>query len=226
MVNVATRVMLGRTLRELGYPPGLLPPRPYYGVKAPVFSFAKLTEVDVDLGPEMKSTGEIMGVNPDYPQALYKALVAAGVDVPQRGKLLVTIADRDKPEAADLIREFARLGFRIYATRGTSDFLRARGIENTPVKKISEGSPNLTDLIRGEEVDLLINTISKSKRPEREGWRIRRASVEHNLPCLTSLDTARALLVALSGRREGETFAVHTIDDYSRQGNPEPAPGS
>jgi carbamoyl-phosphate synthase large subunit len=205
MVNVATKCMLGKNLRDLGYSPGLYPPRPYYAVKAPVFSFSKLTEVDTNLGPEMKSTGEIMGVDADYSQALYKAMVASGVEVPEGGTLIATIADRDKEEAGDLIRDFAALGFRVYATRGTHEYLSSMGVNSIPVQKIHEGSPNITDLIHSGEIDLVINTLSPDRNPEREGARIRRASVEHNIPCLTSLDTARALLLALSGRRRDIT---------------------
>jgi len=216
MVNVATKCMLGQKLRDLGYEPGLFPARPYYAVKAPVFSFSKLTEVDINLGPEMKSTGEIMGVDPDYSKALYKAMIASGVEIPTGGTLIATIADRDKDEAGDLIREFAGLGFRIYATGGTHKYLENMGVSATPVKKISEGGPNIIDLIRSGEIDLVVNTLSPERNPEREGARIRRASVELNIPCLTSLDTARALLLALSSRREGEEFTVTTINDYAK----------
>jgi len=216
MVNVATKCMLGRTLKELGYTPGLFPARPYYAVKAPVFSFSKLTEVDINLGPEMKSTGEIMGVDADYSKALYKAMVAAGIEVPTQGTLIATIADRDKQEAGEIIREFAELGFRIHATAGTQRYLQSIGVPATTVRKIGEGSSNIIDLIRSGEVHLILNTLSPEKNPEREGARIRRASVELGIPCLTSLDTARALLLALSSRREGEDLAVTTINDYAR----------
>ncbi|KPJ63764.1 carbamoyl phosphate synthase large subunit [candidate division KD3-62 bacterium DG_56] len=213
MVNVATKAMLGRRLPDQGYDYGLFPAPRMYSVKAPVFSFAKLTEVDIGLGPEMKSTGEIMGIDVEYPRALYKAMLAAGVDVPLRGALLATIADRDKPDAAEIVAGFAALGFKVYATGGTSAFLSERAIENERVNKISEGSPHVVDLIRSERVHLVINTLSKSKRPEREGARIRRASVEHSTPCLTSLDTTRALLLALSSRKEGESFACYRLGE-------------
>jgi len=223
MVNLATKTMLGRKLRELGYAPGLHPVRPYYAVKAPVFSFAKLTAVEVSLGPEMKSTGEIMGVDPDYPQALYKAMVASGLEVPRKGALhgersrsiLATIADRDKPEACELIKGFAAMGYRIYATRGTSEYLSSQGVENILAKKIREGEPNMLDLIREGKINFVINTLSKHRpAEEREGAHIRRASVEHNLPCLTSLDTARALLHALSARKGEDSVSTRAISDY------------
>jgi len=215
MVNIATKCMLGKKLRDLGYQTGLYPPRPYYAVKAPVFSFSKLTEVDTNLGPEMKSTGEIMGLDPEYPKALYKALVAAGVEVPEEGTLIATIADRDKKEAGELIREFADLGFRIYATGGTHQYLRRMGVNSIPLKKLHEGSPNIIDLIHSGEVDLIINTLSPDRNPEREGARIRRATVEHNIPCLTSLDTARALLLALASRKHDEAIRTVTIHEYA-----------
>jgi carbamoyl-phosphate synthase large subunit len=220
MVSVATKCMLGRKLRDLGYAPGLYPRRPYYAVKAPVFSFSKLTEVDTNLGPEMKSTGEIMGLDPEYPKALYKALLAAGVEVPEKGTVLATIADRDKAEAGELIRAFAGLGFRIYATTGTHAYLKRIGVDSLVVKKIHEGSPNTADLIRSGEVDLVINTLSPDRNPEREGARIRRATVEHNIPCLTSLDTARALLLALSSRKRGSEITATPIHQYVAASRP------
>jgi carbamoyl-phosphate synthase large subunit len=214
MVNVATKCMLGRKLRDLGHQPGLFAARPYYAVKAPVFSFAKLTEVDINLGPEMKSTGEIMGIDADYSKALYKAMVAAGVEVPNEGALIATIADRDKEEAGELIRELAELGFRIYATGGTQKYLEKIGVAATPVKKIGEGSPNVIDLVRSGEIHLVLNTLSPERNPEREGARIRRASVEHSIPCLTSLDTARALLFALTTRRRIGELTALPIQEY------------
>jgi len=215
MVNVATKCMLGGKLRALGYRPGLFPARPYYGVKAPVFSFAKLTRVDIHLGPEMKSTGEIMGIDLDYPKALYKAMVASGVEVPEGGALIATVADRDKEEAGELIRAFAELGFRVHATRGTQRYLESIGVACTPVNKIHEGTPNIIDLIQSGDIHLVLNTLSPDPNPEREGARIRRASVEHAIPCLTSLDTARALLLALSSRQQGGEFTYLPIQDYN-----------
>ncbi|MDQ2799809.1 MAG: carbamoyl-phosphate synthase large chain, partial [Armatimonadota bacterium] len=191
--------------------------QPNIAVKAPVFSFSKLTGVDINLGPEMKSTGEILGIDTDFSRALYKAMVASGIDVPAGGKdaaLLVTLADRDKEEGLPIIQNFATLGFRLFATAGTAAFLSQHGLAVTSVKKISEGSPNLVDLIRGGQLALLINTVSQNKQIEKEASLIRRASVEHSLPCLTSLDTARALHTALATRRAGETFEVVTIDQY------------
>ncbi len=214
MITVATNIMLGQTLKEQGFGTGLLEPRKMYAVKAPVFSFTKLTEVDVALGPEMKSTGEIMGVDFDFGRALYKAMVASGIDVPISGKLIITVADPDKNEAIEIAREFEQLNYRIYATAGTSKHLRANGIQALTVKKISEGTPTLLDLIRSRKVDLLINTVSSDKRVEQEGAIIRKSSVQHQIPCLTSLDTARALLLALKSRRQGDEFSCMPINEY------------
>ena len=214
MIKVATNVMLGKTLKEQGYSGGLFPLQKNITVKAPVFSFAKLVQVDIGLGPEMKSTGEIMGVDSSYSKALYKAMVAAGIDVATKGSMLVTIADQDKEECLPIIEGFVKLGYSIYATGGTAKFLKSRDVDAKRVRKIGEGSPNLVDLIQRGDIDLLINTISKDKKIEREGAMIRRASVEHGIPCLTSLDTAEALLYALSSRKEGEIFDCLTIDKY------------
>jgi len=156
-----------------------------------------------------------MGVDADYSKALYKAMVAAGVEVPNGGALIATIADRDKEEAGEVIRQFVELGFRVHATGGTQKYLDKIGVPATPVSKISEGSPNIIDLVRSGDIHLVLNTLSPEKNPEREGARIRRASVEHAIPCLTSLDTARALLLALSSRREGEELTVTPINVYA-----------
>jgi carbamoyl-phosphate synthase large subunit len=217
MVKLATAALLGQSLDDQGYPSGLWPQQPNVAVKAPVFSFAKLIGVDTHLGPEMKSTGEVLGIDRDFSRALYKAMVASGIDIPYPSggsALLATVADSDKQEALQIIRSFSEIGFRLYATAGTAKFLSRNGLTVTPVKKISEGSPNLIDLIRGNKVSLLINTLSKDRKTEQEGLLIRRASVESSIPCLTSLDTAKALHYALSARREGEVFPVMPITDY------------
>jgi len=214
MVRLATRAMLGHTLKEQGYSSGLYPNQGSIAVKAPVFSFQKLARVDIGLGPEMKSTGEIMGLDSDYPRALHKAMTASGIIVPQEGTMIVTIADADKAEAAPIVRDFVDLGFRIFATEGTARFLLEQGIETETVKKLHEGDGNIVDLIKSGRIDLLLNTLSTDRRIEREGTRIRRASVEVGVPCLTSLDTARALLLSLKARQRGDTFALATVDEY------------
>lgn len=214
MVKVATQIMLGKSLKEQGYTSGLHPIPGSISVKAPVFSFQKLMKVDIGLGPEMKSTGEVMGMDIEYPQALYKAMVASGIGIPRGGSMLITVSDKDKVEAFAIARDFAELGFKIYATIGTAHFLQRQGIKAQVVKKLHEGEGNIVDLIQSGQISLLVNTLSSDRRIESEGARIRRASVEAGVPCLTSLDTARALLIALNSRRSGKSFALHTVDEY------------
>jgi len=222
MVQVATRCMLGEKLRDMGYSTGLWAggrerPARHVSVKAPVFSFAKLTKVDVNLGPEMKSTGEIMGTDLDYPRALYKAMVASGVDVPRQGAVIATIADPDKQEALPILRRYRELGYRLYATAGTARFLEQNGVEADTANKIREGGRTLVSLIQEGQVVLLINTVSRNRLSEREAQVLRRTAVENGVPCLTSLDTARALLAGLEARAgAGEDARPHcrTIDEY------------
>lgn len=214
MVKLATQAILGKSLKEMGYTSGLVSAPKHLAVKAPVFSFLKLNEVDITLGPEMKSTGEIMGVDSTYSGALYKAMVAAGIEVPMEGRMIVTLADRDKPEALPIIRGFQQLGFQIFATQGTAQFLNDHGITAFPIFKIHEGKPSILDYIRNGQVDLLINTVSADQRTERQSAMIRRASVEMGIPCITSLDTARALLMALAGRKEKNILSCQPIDSY------------
>jgi carbamoyl-phosphate synthase large subunit len=212
MVSLAVRAMLGEKLRDMGYGVGLYPEGEYIAVKAPVFSSAKLTGAEIVLGPEMKSTGEIMGIDRDFGKALYKAMVAAGIGVPRGGKIMATIADSDKEEALPIIKEFYERGFSIYATEGTAKFLQTHGIKAERVRKIAEGSPNAIDLIKRGEIKLVLNTMSKDGKVERDGAKIRRAAVEHEVPCLTSLDTARALLLAMESGDGG--FSCLPIDQY------------
>ncbi|WP_018132399.1 carbamoyl-phosphate synthase large subunit [Effusibacillus pohliae] len=197
MVDVATRAILGERLVDMGYENGLWPEAEDVSVKVPVFSFAKLRRVDVTLGPEMKSTGEVMGSEKTFAKALYKGLLAAGIRIPEHGTIIATVADKDKQEALDVLRGFAELGFKIIATGGTANFLQEHGIRVEAVKKLSEGSPNLVDLIREGKAQMVINTLTKGKEPQRDGFRIRREAVEHGIPCLTSLDTTRSMLEVL-----------------------------
>ncbi|MEI6512035.1 MAG: carbamoyl-phosphate synthase large subunit [bacterium] len=214
MVRLATQMMLGHTLKELGWKPGVHPIGTTVAVKAPVFSFLKLTKVDVSLGPEMKSTGEIMGVDSNYSAALYKAMLASGIEVPKGGSVLLTVADADKEEAVELACAFAQRGFRIFATPGTGKAIHKAGIEVQIVPKMNMGSPNLLDMLRTNRVDLLINTPSNDRKAEMEGLIIRRASIEHGIQCLTSLDTAKALLIALDTATSNKTIACEAMSDY------------
>jgi carbamoyl-phosphate synthase large subunit len=193
MVDVATKIALGATLSGLGLKGGLAPEPDFVAIKAPVFSFSKLRQVETSLGPEMKSTGEVLGIEKTFEKALYKAFTAAGLKIPTGGAILATVADRDKPEAVKLLKDFQNLGFDIYATAGTAQALRAAGVKAHVVNKVREGSPNIMDLFREGRVDIVINTFTRGKAPERDGFKIRRAAAEDGIPCLTSLDTARAL---------------------------------
>ncbi|KRE35130.1 carbamoyl-phosphate synthase large subunit [Paenibacillus sp. Soil522] len=197
MANLATKAILGTKLTELGYVEGLWPEDEYVSVKVPVFSFAKLRRVDPTLTPEMKSTGEVMGRDVQYAKALYKGLIGAGMKIPTTGAIIATVADKDKEEATELLRGFFNLGYKIIATGGTAKVLEDAGLIVTTVNKLSEGSPNILDLVREGQAHFVVNTLTKGKTPERDGFRIRREAVENGVVCMTSLDTVRALLVML-----------------------------
>ena len=215
MVNLATRAMLGQQLGELGYQTGLVPEQKHVAVKVPVFSFSKLRSVDTNLGPEMKSTGEVLGLDQTYESALYKGLMGAGIDIPEQGTILATIADKDKEEATSLIKRFSQLGFNIIATRGTAKHLRGEGLEVEVVNKLSEGSPHVIDLIKEDKIDLVVNTMTCGKITVRDGFQIRRNAVEMGIPGLTSLDTTRAILDVLERLRvDGDEIQIKALQDY------------
>jgi carbamoyl-phosphate synthase large subunit len=215
MVQVATKAILGATIQDQGYAGGMWPETKLIAIKAPVFSFSKLTQVDISLGPEMKSTGEVMGVDPTYAGALYKAFIAAGFNMPRGGAILATLADKDKAEALPLLKGLSERGFKIYATMGTAAYLRVNGVNVVKLNKWNEESPNIMDAIKDGQVQLLVNTITRGKEPERDGFKIRRAAVEHNIPCLTSLDTVKAFLQVLLALEDGlEVDTVFPIQDY------------
>ncbi|BBH21188.1 carbamoyl-phosphate synthase large chain [Paenibacillus baekrokdamisoli] len=197
MANLATQAILGTKLADLGYTEGLWPEDDMVSVKVPVFSFAKLRRVDPTLTPEMKSTGEVMGRDHQYAKALYKGLVGAGMRIPPTGSIIATVADKDKPEALEILRGFYELGYNIIATGGTATSLEEAGLRVKRVNKLSEGSPNILDLIRDGQAHFVVNTLTKGKTPERDGFRIRREAVENGVVCMTSLDTVRALLTML-----------------------------
>ena len=169
----------------------------FISVKVPVFSFDKLTKVDIALGPEMKSTGEVMGKDRDYARAVYKGLMAAGIQMPRFGTVVATIGDKEKEEALPLMKRFYELGYHIVATQGTAEVLEKAGLPVKRLNKLKEGSPNILDWIRQGKADLVVNTWTRGRTPERDGFRIRREAVEHGVACLTSLDTVQALLETL-----------------------------
>ncbi len=215
IVKLATEIILGQQLVDLGYGTGLLDPPKHVAVKVPVFSFAKLLKVDTSLGPEMKSTGEVMGIDYNFARALYKGLVAAGCEIPHQGTILATIADKDKTEALPMFKEFTDLGYKLVATEGTANYLKKQqGLSVERVNKIGEGSPNIVDLVREGKIHFVVNTLTKGKIPERHGFKIRRAAVEHGIPCLTSLDTVKVLLHVLQAFKRGEQLELKAMQDY------------
>lgn len=195
MANLATKAILGKKLKDLGYKNGLAPVKDGVYVKVPVFSFSKLTRVDISLGPEMKSTGEVMGKDTTLEKALYKGLIGSGRKVPLHGAILFTVADKHKPEACELARRFQEIGFRIWATEGTASYFEEHGVRTKVGYKIEENPEiNLIDLIQTGKVQYIVNTMTKGKQSERDGFQIRRTSVENGVPCLTSMDTVEAIL--------------------------------
>ena len=204
MANLATKVILGQKLKDYGFENGLVPEKSGVYVKVPVFSFAKLRQVEITLGPEMKSTGEVMGKDDTLQKALYKGLIASGIHIKQYGTVLLTVADKDKEEAVSLAERFNEIGYHIVATEGTAQVLNQANIPCRIVGKIGSEEPNLLDMIHNGKAQLVINTLTKGKQPERDGFRIRRESVENGIPCMTSLDTANAILTVL----ESLTFST------------------
>ena len=195
VIDLATRVMLGEKLADMKYGTGIYREAGYFAVKAPVFSFEKLTDVDTGLGPEMKSTGEVLGLAESFPQALLKAFKGAGVRVPKKGgRIIATVKDEDKEELIPIAKGFADMGVQIYATSGTCDALTEAGVPCRSVNRVSQSHPNILDLIASGTVDLVINTPTKGRKHNTDGFKIRRSAVEHSVGCVTAIDTARALL--------------------------------
>lgn len=197
LVKLAVQVSLGKSLSDLGYGTGLLSPRNYVAVKVPVFSTGKLPGVEAALGPEMRSTGEVVGFGADLPTALWAGFLAAGYEMPRQGTILATVADRDKNEALPYLAQFAQRGFNLVATAGTAAFLAQHGLKARVVRKVHEQPPHLLTDLSEHKVDLVINTVTCGQQAKRDGFIIRRAAVENSIPCFTSLDTVKAYLTAL-----------------------------
>ena len=213
MVKVATAVMLGKSLQEQGYSSGLWPVKNLVAIKAPVFSMSKLAGVDTHLGPEMKSTGEVMGIDYTFDAALAKAVLAAGLAILPQSGILLSIADRDKAEALPIIRKLAAAGNKLYATEGTAAMIQSAGMPvKMTSKKLSEGHPNIIDIINDGTISGVVNTTTGGHVPFRDGFYIRRAAAEKRIPCFTSLDTIRAAVEALS--RVVQTYTVQPLPDY------------
>ena len=213
MVELATRSMLGEKLSDMGYGTGLYKTSPYVAVKVPVFSFEKLINVDTHLGPEMKSTGEVLGLAGSLDEALYKGLIAAGYEMKKDGGVLFTIRDRDKTEIADIAKSFKEMGFTLYATKGTAEVLEDEGIEVEVVDKIHESENNCLTLLESGKVDYIISTSSKGRIPTSDSVKIRRKSVERAIPCLTSMDTATALVKCLQSKYTKNCTELVNIND-------------
>lgn len=203
IVDLATEVIIGKKIRDLGYEPGLQPDADYFAIKMPVFSFEKIRGAEISLGPEMKSTGECLGIAKTFDEALYKAFLGAGIDLPKHRQIIITVKDADKGEAIDIGRRFEKLGYTIYATRSTANALKESGVAARKVNKIHQESPTVMDLLLGHKIDLVIDTPTQGRDKSRDGFLIRRTAIETGVNCLTSLDTASALLTSLeNGKKE------------------------
>ncbi|MBU5229635.1 carbamoyl-phosphate synthase large subunit [Intestinimonas butyriciproducens] len=210
IIDLATKVMLGEKLKDLGFGTGIYPEAPYFAVKMPVFSFEKLTDVDTGLGPEMKSTGEVLGIAESFPQALLKAFKGANMKVPKKGgRVIVTVKDEDKGEMVGIARGLEEMGIEILATSGTCDALNAAGVPSRKVARVSQAHPNILDMIASGSVDLVINTPTRGRKHDTDGFKIRRAAVEHSVACVTAIDTAHAILTV---REQGRSADLRPID--------------
>lgn len=208
IVELATKVIIGNTIRGLGYEPGLQPEADYVAIKMPVFSFEKIRGAEISLGPEMKSTGECLGIGKTFREALYKAFLGAGVDLPKYKQMIITVKDADKGEAIEIGQRFEKLGYKIYATRSTAQALSDAGVKARKVNKINQESPTVMDLILGHRIDLVIDTPTQGRDKSRDGFLIRRTAIETGVNCLTSLDTARALVTSLEHAGDTEMTLI------------------
>lgn len=215
IVDLATEVIIGKTIKELGYAPGLAPEADYFAIKMPVFSFEKIRGAEISLGPEMKSTGECLGIAKTFNEALYKAFLGAGVDLPKHKQMIITVKDADKGEAVEIGRRFEKLGYTIYATRSTAAALNEAGVRARKVNKISQESPTVMDLILGHRIDLVIDTPTQGRDKSRDGFLIRRTAIETGVNCITAMDTAKALVTSLENAND-----QFTLIDVAQINNP------
>ena len=217
IVDLATEVIIGKKIRDLGYEPGLQPAADYFAIKMPVFSFEKIRGAEISLGPEMKSTGECLGIAKNFNEALYKAFLGAGVKLPKYKQMIITVKDADKPEAAEVAKRFEKLGYKIYATRSTAKFLQEKGVDALRVNKISQESPNVMDLILGHKIDLVIDTPTQGRDKSRDGFLIRRNAIETGVNVITAMDTANALATSLENAED--TLTLVDIAKIKDQGS-------
>ena len=219
IVDLATRVIIGDTIKSLGYEPGLQKEGDYFAIKMPVFSFEKVYGAEISLGPEMKSTGECLGIAKDYNEALYKAFVGAGVRLPKYKQVIITVKDSDKHEVIDIGRRFEKLGYTIYATRSTANVLKENGVNARKVNKVTQESPTVMDLILGHKIDLVIDTPTQGFDKRRDGFLIRRTAIETGINVITALDTADALLTSMESENANGKLTPIDIAKVDRRGN-------
>ena len=213
IVDLATDVILGKKIKELGYEPGLQPAADYFAIKMPVFSFEKIRGAEISLGPEMKSTGECLGIAKNFDEALYKAFLGAGVELPKHKQMIITVKKADQPEAAEVAKRFEALGYKIYATRHTAEYLKEQGVKARKVNKIHQESPTVMDLLLGHKIDLVINTPTQGRDKSRDGFLIRRTAIETGVNVITSMDTANALASSLeAGAKDLTVVDIATLD--------------
>ena len=218
IVELAAKVIMGEKIRDLGFEPGLQKEAPYVAVKMPVFSFEKLRGAEISLGPEMKSTGECLGIAKTFDEALFKAFLGAGIDLPIHKKMIITVCDEDKKEIVPIASGFSKLGYEIYATRGTAEVLKNNGVEVTQVNKLEQAAPTLMDLLLAHNIDLVIDTPSKGAGKSKDGFLIRRVAIETGVSVITALDTATALLRSLTNSHKDELEMID-IATVARRGN-------
>ena len=212
IVDLACEVIMGKTIRDLGYEPGLQKEAGYVAIKMPVFSFEKIRGAEISLGPEMKSTGECLGIAKTFNEALYKAFLGAGIDLPKHKQMIITVKDADKGEAIEIGRRFEKLGYTIYATRSTAKALNDAGVKARKVNKISQESPTVMDLILGHKIDLVIDTPTQGRDKSRDGFLIRRTSIETGVNCITALDTAQALATSLENKNDSPLSIINIAE--------------
>ena len=216
IVKLATKCIIGHTLKEMGYKPGLQPNADYIAIKMPVFSFEKIRGAETSLGPEMKSTGECLGIAKTFNEALYKAFLGAGVVLPKHKKIIISVKDADKQEVVPLAQRFEKLGYEVYATRSTADVLRKNGVDAIKVNKIHQEAPTVMDLLLEHKIDIVIDTPTQGRDKNRDGFLIRRTSIETGVNCFTSLDTVDALLTSLESDAKNDlSVQVHPNDEYA-----------
>lgn len=211
IVDLAAKVMMGHKLKDLGYTPGLQPEAGYVAIKMPVFSFEKIRGAEISLGPEMKSTGECLGISKNFNEALYKAFLGAGVNLPKYKQMIITVKDSDKGEVIEIARRYEKLGYIIYATRSTADTLNENGVKARKINRINQESPTVIDLILGHKIDLVIDTPTQGRDKSRDGFLIRRTAIETGVNVITALDTARALVTSLETKATEENLELVDI---------------